>query len=69
LANVTSSNGVPPNMRLQLTAALGAIPDRGALRGAIQASPSGCPPGYYAAFYADPEGIKIEVAHIPESNS
>ena len=56
-------------MRLQLTAALGAIPDRGALRGAIQASPRGCPPGYYAAFYADPEGIKIEVAHIPESNS
>lgn len=24
--------------------------------------------GYYAAFYADPDGIKIEVAHIPESN-
>jgi catechol 2,3-dioxygenase-like lactoylglutathione lyase family enzyme len=25
-------------------------------------------PGYYAAFYADPDGIKIEVAYIPESN-
>ena len=25
--------------------------------------------GYYAAFYADPDGIKVEVAHIPESNS
>lgn len=24
--------------------------------------------GYYAAFYADPDGIKIEVAHTPESN-
>jgi hypothetical protein len=56
-------------MRLQLRAALGAIADRGALGGAIQASPRGCPPGYYAAFYADPEGIKIEVPHIPESNS
>ena len=22
-------------------------------------------PGYYAAFYADPDGIKIEIAHIP----
>lgn len=28
----------------------------------------GYSPGYYAAFYADPDGIKIEVAHIPESN-
>ena len=26
-------------------------------------------PGYYAAFYADPDGIKIEVAYIPESNA
>lgn len=68
MANVTSSNGVPPSERLQLTAALGAIPDRGALGGAIQAPPRGCSPGYYAAFYADPDGIKIEVAHIPESN-
>ena len=24
--------------------------------------------GYYAAFYADPDGIKIEVAHIPDAN-
>jgi catechol 2,3-dioxygenase-like lactoylglutathione lyase family enzyme len=28
----------------------------------------GYSPGYYAAFYADPDGIKIEVAYIPESN-
>jgi len=28
----------------------------------------GYTPGYYAAFYADPDGIKIEVAHIPDSN-
>lgn len=28
----------------------------------------GYSPGYYAAFYADPDGIKVEVAHIPESN-
>ena len=28
----------------------------------------GYSPGYYAAFYADPDGLKIEVAHIPESN-
>jgi catechol 2,3-dioxygenase-like lactoylglutathione lyase family enzyme len=28
----------------------------------------GYSPGYYAAFYADPDGIKIEVAHIPGSN-
>jgi catechol 2,3-dioxygenase-like lactoylglutathione lyase family enzyme len=28
----------------------------------------GYSPGYYAAFYADPDGIKIEVACIPESN-
>jgi catechol 2,3-dioxygenase-like lactoylglutathione lyase family enzyme len=28
----------------------------------------GYSPGYYAAFYADPDGIKIEVAHIPDSN-
>jgi len=25
----------------------------------------GYSPGYYAAFYADPDGIKIEIAHIP----
>jgi catechol 2,3-dioxygenase-like lactoylglutathione lyase family enzyme len=25
-------------------------------------------PGYYAAFYADPDGIKLEVAYIPDSN-
>ncbi len=24
--------------------------------------------GYYAAFYADPDGIKIEVAYIPHAN-
>ena len=24
--------------------------------------------GYYAAFYADPDGVKLEVAHIPASN-
>jgi catechol 2,3-dioxygenase-like lactoylglutathione lyase family enzyme len=24
--------------------------------------------GYYASFYADPDGIKIEVAYIPDSN-
>ncbi len=28
----------------------------------------GYSPGYHAAFYADPDGIKIEVAHIPDSN-
>jgi len=28
----------------------------------------GYSPGYYAAFYADPDGIKIEVAHIEDSN-
>jgi catechol 2,3-dioxygenase-like lactoylglutathione lyase family enzyme len=28
----------------------------------------GYTPGYYAAFYADPDGIKIEVAHIPDAN-
>jgi glyoxylase I family protein len=28
----------------------------------------GYSPGYYASFYADPDGIKIEVAHIPDSN-
>jgi len=28
----------------------------------------GYTPGYYAAFYADPDGIKIEVAHIPDEN-
>ncbi len=28
----------------------------------------GYTPGYYAAFYADPDGIKIEVAHIPDGN-
>jgi len=25
-------------------------------------------PGYYAAFYADPDGTKLEVAHIPDAN-
>jgi glyoxylase I family protein len=24
--------------------------------------------GYYAAFFADPDGIKLEVAHIPRAN-
>jgi glyoxylase I family protein len=24
--------------------------------------------GYYAVFFADPDGIKLEVCHIPESN-
>lgn len=24
--------------------------------------------GYYAAFFADPDGLKIEVAHIPDAN-
>jgi len=24
--------------------------------------------GYYAAFFADPDGLKLEVAHIPDSN-
>lgn len=24
--------------------------------------------GYYAAFYADPDGVKLEVAHIPREN-
>lgn len=24
--------------------------------------------GYYAAFFADPDGIKLEVAHIPQAN-
>jgi glyoxylase I family protein len=24
--------------------------------------------GYYAAFYADPDGVKLEVAHIPPQN-
>lgn len=28
----------------------------------------GYSPGYYAAFYADPDGIKIEIAHIPEDH-
>ncbi len=28
----------------------------------------GYSPGYFAAFYADPDGLKIEVAHIPEAN-
>jgi catechol 2,3-dioxygenase-like lactoylglutathione lyase family enzyme len=28
----------------------------------------GYSPGYYAAFYADPDGIKVEIAHIPEDN-
>ena len=28
----------------------------------------GYTPGYYAAFYADPDGIRIEVAHIPDAN-
>jgi enamine deaminase RidA (YjgF/YER057c/UK114 family) len=25
----------------------------------------GYTPGYYAAFFADPDGLKLEVAHIP----
>jgi catechol 2,3-dioxygenase-like lactoylglutathione lyase family enzyme len=25
-------------------------------------------PGYYAAFFADPDGIKLEVVHEPRSN-
>jgi catechol 2,3-dioxygenase-like lactoylglutathione lyase family enzyme len=29
---------------------------------------SGYSRGYYAAFYADPDGLKIEVAYIPGSN-
>ena len=29
---------------------------------------AGYGPGYYAAFYADPDGLKIEVAHIPGEN-
>ena len=28
----------------------------------------GYSPGYYAAFYADPDGIVLEVAHIPDWN-
>ena len=28
----------------------------------------GYSPGYYAAFYADPDGVKLEVASIPETN-
>ena len=28
----------------------------------------GYSPGYYAAFYADPDGVKLEVAFIPEDN-
>lgn len=24
--------------------------------------------GYYAAFYADPDGVKLEIAHIPREN-
>jgi glyoxylase I family protein len=24
--------------------------------------------GYYAVFFADPDGIKLEVAHVPETN-
>jgi catechol 2,3-dioxygenase-like lactoylglutathione lyase family enzyme len=28
----------------------------------------GYAPGYYAAFYADPDGAKLEVAHIPGQN-
>ena len=24
--------------------------------------------GYYAAFFADPDGVKLEVAHIPRAN-
>jgi catechol 2,3-dioxygenase-like lactoylglutathione lyase family enzyme len=28
----------------------------------------GYSPGYYAVFFADPDGVKLEVAHIPESN-
>lgn len=29
----------------------------------------GYTPGYYAAFYADPDGAKLEVAHIPSGIS
>ena len=29
---------------------------------------SGYSKGYYAAFYADPDGMKLEVAHIPGAN-
>ena len=25
-------------------------------------------PGYYAVFFGDPDGIKLEVAHIPSHN-
>lgn len=28
----------------------------------------GYSPGYYAAFYADPDGAKLEVAYIPDAN-
>lgn len=28
----------------------------------------GYEPGYYAAFFADPDGVKLEVAHIPSTN-
>jgi catechol 2,3-dioxygenase-like lactoylglutathione lyase family enzyme len=28
----------------------------------------GYSPGYYAAFYADPDCIKVEVAYIPDAN-
>ena len=25
-------------------------------------------PGYYAAFFADPDGVKLEVVHLPSQN-
>jgi hypothetical protein len=25
-------------------------------------------PGYYAVFFYDPDGIKLEVVHLPESS-
>jgi catechol 2,3-dioxygenase-like lactoylglutathione lyase family enzyme len=28
----------------------------------------GYAPGYYAVFFADPDGLKLEVAHVPETN-
>jgi glyoxylase I family protein len=29
---------------------------------------SGYNQGYYAAFYSDPDGVKLEVVHEPHSN-
>jgi len=28
----------------------------------------GYEPGYYAVFFADPDGVKLEVAYIPRAN-